>query len=39
MKYNLDRFLTLRTTKVMGFLVAAEGYRLTSSFLIGRTPS
>ena len=31
--------LTLRTTKVVGFLVAAERYRLTSSFLIGCTPS
>lgn len=31
--------LTLPIPKGRGFLVASEGYRLTSSFLIGRTPS
>ena len=31
--------LTLPMPKGRGFLVAAERYRLTSSFLIGRTPS
>ena len=31
--------LTLPMPKGRGFLVAAESYRLTSSFLIGRTPS
>ena len=48
---SLDRFLakcisdttikdlTLPMPEGRGFLVAAESYRLTSSFLIGRTPS
>jgi hypothetical protein len=31
--------LTLPISKGRGFLVAAEKYWLTSSFLIGRTPS
>lgn len=31
--------LTLPMSKDRGFLVAAERHRLTSSFLIGRTPS
>ena len=35
----IDFVLTLPMPKGRGFLVAAERYRLTSSFLIGRTPS
>ena len=46
-RYKFDRCpeqengfsLTLPMPKGRGFLVAAERYRLTSSFLIGRTPS
>lgn len=34
----LEHELTLPMPKGRGFLVAAEEYRLTSSFLIGRTP-
>ena len=37
--YTGTDFLTLPMPKGRGFLVAAERYRLTSSFLIGRTPS
>ena len=36
---NDQFYLTLPMPKGRGFLVAAERYRLTSSFLIGRTPS
>lgn len=36
---NRSEVLTLPMSKDRGFLVAAERHRLTSSFLIGRTPS
>lgn len=36
---KMGNILTLTMPKGRGFLVAAERYRLTSSFLIGRTPS
>ena len=36
---KMGNILTLPMPKGRGFLVAAERYRLTSSFLIGRIPS